>query len=257
MIMGILFKKFIIGALLISQTTTAPTALVADSNSGSVSVESVIEQVANFSEDEVSIDSNQTNDNSTEVTDSTYANSDLTDLVMKATASTTEDGRRMVPYNLTHSGLQALEIKYPTGWGWGPESYYMWAANSVYRGGYGCAGFAYMLSDAVYGNAPAIKINGNGDVRQYDCVELFNNTHTAFVLEVNGDGTITVAEANVNGKVVWGCIIYHKQNHFRRKENEKVSRAADDFDHGVLSVRHCPECICRRQNRHQCHVLHG
>jgi hypothetical protein len=246
--MGILLRKVVVGALLIAQTSTASvpatqvvgsnvnsdsaTSVASEavkqtesnsanvsgtqeigSNSGSVSIESVIKQVTEYSEVDVNDRSSSTEskteyNNSTEVTESSDDDTDITDLVMKTTVSVTDDGRRIVPVNLTHSGLQTLMVQYPSGSYWSPDNYYMWMANSVYKGGYGCAGFAYMLSDAVFGDKRATKIYGNSDIQQYDCVELFNNEHTAFVLEVNGDGTITVAEGNVNSKVFWGSIYY-------------------------------------------------
>ncbi len=119
----------------------------------------------------------------------------------------------IIEYNNTHedegismsSEIASMQSQYPSGSYWGPDTYYKWRAGTVYRGGYGCAGFAYMLSDAIYGDAPAEKIYGNGDVRVNDCIELFDNAHTAFVLSVNGDGTVTVAEGNINGGyVAWG-----------------------------------------------------
>ncbi len=113
-------------------------------------------------------------------------------------------GGELREYTLTDTALIELRDQYPTGSWWDSECYYKWNAASVYRGGYGCAGFAYMLSDAIYGAARARKIESNSDVEPYDCIELFNNAHTAFVLEVPGDGTVIVAEGNVDGRVYWG-----------------------------------------------------
>ena len=116
--------------------------------------------------------------------------------------------------------ILAYKEQYPTGSKWGADDYYLWRANSVYRGGYGCAGFAYMLSDAIYGDVWATKIEGNDDIAKYDCIELWGNKHTAFVLDYDPTADrIIVVEANVNdsgdvvsgGKVKWGTV-YHKSD---------------------------------------------
>lgn len=75
-----------------------------------------------------------------------------------------------------------------------------------YRGGYGCAGFSFMLSDAVFGTLPARIVYSMNNIRVGDIVRLANNTHSVIVLDVDSSG-ITVAEGNYNNTVHWGRYI--------------------------------------------------
>ena len=101
--------------------------------------------------------------------------------------------------------LSEYENAYPTGTKWTNNYYYECQNKDIYRGGYGCAGFAYMLSDAIYKNAHTIMTDDVYQIVPYSVVELYGNQHTAFVLSVNKEaGEICVCEANVNGTIVWG-----------------------------------------------------
>lgn len=76
--------------------------------------------------------------------------------------------------------------------------------NNSITTGYGCAAFAYILSDAAFGTLPA-KTIGRGkfkfeDIRVGDMLWI---NHYVIVLQTNADGVI-IAEANNNGKVYWG-----------------------------------------------------
>ena len=48
------------------------------------------------------------------------------------------------------SRILAMQEEYPEGMPWTNDNYYSWSAG-VYSGGYGCAGFAFLLSDAGFG----------------------------------------------------------------------------------------------------------
>lgn len=101
--------------------------------------------------------------------------------------------------------LSEYENAYPTGTIWTNNFYYECQNKDVYRGGYGCAGFAYMLSDGIYGDAHTIMTDDVYQIVPYSVVELYGNQHTAFVLSVNEEaGEICVCEANVNGTIIWG-----------------------------------------------------
>ncbi len=101
--------------------------------------------------------------------------------------------------------LSEYENAYPTGTVWTNNFYYENQNKDVYRGGYGCAGFAYMLSDGIYGDAHTIITDDVYQIVPYCIVELYGNQHTAFVLSVNEEaGEICVVEANVNGTIIWG-----------------------------------------------------
>ena len=100
--------------------------------------------------------------------------------------------------------MVALKSKYPEGTRWTNDNTYTWNGG-IYSGGGGCAGFAFMLSDAAFGKLPArmLKSFNYSDVRTGDILRLNNDTHSVIVLEVHDDHVI-VAEGNYNNSVHWG-----------------------------------------------------
>lgn len=102
----------------------------------------------------------------------------------------------------------ALKSKYPEGKKWNNS-------NSYKRGnvtGYGCAGFAFMVQDAVFGkNAKATRTTElDWDaLRVGDHLRIYNSIggeHSIIVLEVNDD-SITICEGNYNSSIHWGRVI--------------------------------------------------
>lgn len=53
-----------------------------------------------------------------------------------------------------YAAMIALETDYPEGTPYTNDDFYAWNGGQFY-GGYGCAGFAFMLSDAAFGTLPA------------------------------------------------------------------------------------------------------
>lgn len=98
--------------------------------------------------------------------------------------------------------MYALKTAYPEGTKWNNENYYQWKGG-IYSGGYGCAGFAFMLSDAAFGNAGTRMYYDANAVRVGDIVRMNGDTHSVIVLEVQADGVI-VAEGNFNNSIHWG-----------------------------------------------------
>lgn len=79
----------------------------------------------------------------------------------------------------------------------------------------GCVAFAFILSDAAFGNLPARMYAAGGfqyeDIKPGDILRVSNDAHTVIVLEVNEAGVV-VAEGNIStgdhkGKVHWGRAI--------------------------------------------------
>lgn len=103
--------------------------------------------------------------------------------------------------NSVRSAMLALENRYPEGTAFGSNAFYTWQGG-IYSGGYGCAGFAFMLSDAAFGSLPARKYYDYSKVRVGDIIRIENNNHSVIVLYVNAN-SVTVAEGNYNGKVHW------------------------------------------------------
>ena len=101
--------------------------------------------------------------------------------------------------------LMSFESKYPQGTPWGNDKYFTWKGGT-YSTGYGCAGFAFMLSDAAFGNLPAKFLRTfNPSAVQVGDIIHYNN-HFIVVLERDINGFI-VAEGNVNNQVMWGRLI--------------------------------------------------
>ena len=101
-----------------------------------------------------------------------------------------------------YDAMIAMKEKYPEGTEWTNDNYYAWKGG-IYAGGYGCAGFAFMLSDAAFGSAPARTYSNPDAVRVGDIARINDNTHSVIILEVRPDSVI-VAEGNYNNSVHWG-----------------------------------------------------
>lgn len=114
----------------------------------------------------------------------------------------------------------ALKNKYPTGTSWGDDKSYAWKGG-IYSKGYGCVAFAFMLSDAAFGNLPArsIKTYNPSDVYTGDII--YYKGHSIVVLERRENGFI-VAEGNVNDSVIWGRLI--TDDEIRANFGEHITR---------------------------------
>lgn len=115
-----------------------------------------------------------------------------------APATTTKQLTEAEVYN----AMIALKSQYPTGTPWNNSNKYSWKGG-IYSAGYGCAGFAFMLSDAAFGSRKARKHTDFNNIKVGDIVRYLNDSHSVIVLAVSGD-TFTVAEGNMNEAVYWG-----------------------------------------------------
>lgn len=97
--------------------------------------------------------------------------------------------------------ITAMETSYPEGMKWDNENYYEWKGG-LFAGGYGCAGFAFLLSDAAFGDLPARNYKDYTQIRVGDIVRMNHDTHSVIVLEVHPD-KIVVAEGNYNSSIHW------------------------------------------------------
>lgn len=103
----------------------------------------------------------------------------------------------------------SFSSSYPEGMRYTNADYYQWRGG-IYRGGYGCAGFAFMLSDACFGDLPARKVYDVNSIRVGDVVRVNNDAHSVIVLKIE-NGVYTVAEANYNSSVHWGRTFTYAQ----------------------------------------------
>lgn len=101
-----------------------------------------------------------------------------------------------------YKDMIAMKSKYPEGMSWTNDNYYGWKGG-IYSGGYGCAGFAFAISDAAFGSLPARKHTDFSKIRVGDIVRMNYDSHSVIVLEVKGNGVVA-AEGNYNRSVHWG-----------------------------------------------------
>lgn len=108
-----------------------------------------------------------------------------------------------------YNAMIAMKAKYPEGMRWTNDNFYAWKGG-IYGGGYGCAGFAFALSDAAFGNLPARKDTNMNNIRVGDILRINNDTHSVIVLEVHSDYYV-IAEGNYNSSIHWGRTITKDQ----------------------------------------------
>lgn len=98
--------------------------------------------------------------------------------------------------------LIAQKAVFPEGMSWTNDNFVAWKGG-IYSGGFGCAGFAFALSDAAFGDAPARMHEDYDNIRVGDILRINSNTHSVIVLEVK-DSSVVVAEGNYNSSIHWG-----------------------------------------------------
>lgn len=112
--------------------------------------------------------------------------------------------------------LAQLRIDYPDGSPWGSGDQW-WSP--VLGGGSECAGFAYMLSDKIFGNLPKYEV-AMEETRVGDVLDNGPGHHTNVVLNdygkdmfegVNYTDSYTTADGNVSGEVRWGGVRYYDE----------------------------------------------
>jgi hypothetical protein len=104
---------------------------------------------------------------------------------------------------IVYNAMMAMQTDFPEGMPWTNDDYYDWNGQTNYRG-YGCAGFAFLLSDAAFGKLPARKLQVNYDtLRPGDILRINSNTHSVIILQVFSDHVV-VAEGNYNSSIHWG-----------------------------------------------------
>lgn len=121
------------------------------------------------------------------------------------TASASDTSTLSAKEQAVYNAMMAMQSKFPEGMTWTNANGYAWKGG-IYSIGYGCAGFAFALSDAAFGDAKATKVYNTDSIRVGDIIRMDNDTHMVIVLSTNSDGVI-VAEGNYNGKVHWGRFI--------------------------------------------------
>ncbi len=106
--------------------------------------------------------------------------------------------------------ILAMKKKYPEGYKWTTDDYAVWGPDIYYDNmqctGYGCVGFAFIVSDAAFGKNKSKKISGDNwykKIRVGDIVRINNDSHSVIVLEKKKN-SIVVVEGAYNYSVHWG-----------------------------------------------------
>lgn len=98
--------------------------------------------------------------------------------------------------------IMAQKAVFPEGMHWTNADYYGWKGG-IYTGGFGCAGFAFAVSDAAFGDTRAQIHKDYSNIRVGDILRVDNDTHSVIVLEVR-ENSVIVAEGNFNSSIHWG-----------------------------------------------------
>ena len=98
--------------------------------------------------------------------------------------------------------INGLRGSYPEGMPWTNEDNH-YTSTAMYIKGHGCAAFAFLVSDKVFGDLPPVSRHSGFDrIRAGDILRTQDDTHTVVVLEKRPNSVI-VAEGNYDGKIHW------------------------------------------------------
>lgn len=103
---------------------------------------------------------------------------------------------------LIYSAIMAQQAVFPEGMHWTNADYRPWKGGT-YVGGFGCAAFAFAVSDAVFGDVQAQVHRDYANIKVGDILRVDNDTHSVIVLEVH-ENSVIVAEGNYNASIHWG-----------------------------------------------------
>lgn len=112
---------------------------------------------------------------------------------------TLANGKEITDENIREI-LNGLREGYPEGSTWNLGTYY--SSDALQFRGVGCAAFAAMCTDKVWGDNPGTRYEDFASIRVGDILRVKNNSHSVVVLEVLPDSVI-VTEGNYQGIVHW------------------------------------------------------
>ena len=117
-------------------------------------------------------------------------------------AANTAAKKTTLTASAVYSKLIAMKASYPEGKKWTNSNYYAWKGG-IYGGGYGCAAFAFLMSDAAFGTNKSTMHTNFNNIKVGDILRVDNNTHSVIVLKVTST-YVEVAEGNFNSSIHWG-----------------------------------------------------
>lgn len=98
----------------------------------------------------------------------------------------------------------SLQDEFYEGRPWTNADFYAWNGG-YFSGGYGCAGFAFRLSDEAFGTVRCT-VNEDfayEDLKVGDILRVNSNTHSVIIMEIFSS-YIIIAEGNYNSSIHWG-----------------------------------------------------
>lgn len=101
-----------------------------------------------------------------------------------------------------YNAIIAQKTVFPEGMHWTNDNYCAFKGG-IYIGGYGCAGFAFAVSDAAFGELPVYIHYDYNNIKVGDILRINEDSHSVIVLEVHPDDVV-VAEGNYNSQIHWG-----------------------------------------------------
>lgn len=110
-------------------------------------------------------------------------------------ADTNQDG--VLTQDEINAVFDAYKVEYPQGTRWNNDNSYYSSAMRIT--GYGCAGWAFMLSDSIFGTQPRYEITRD-ELRAGDFWH--TGTHFGVVMEVKGNNYLCT-EGNFNSSIYW------------------------------------------------------
>jgi len=133
----------------------------------------------------------------------------IKDLDAPASTSPSTGSTAMFDPKTVQSKIMALQPKYPAGITWTDQTHkYEWKGgdwpNGIYTSGTGCLAFAFILSDAAFGDQKSRKHTNINDIKIGDIVRINSDTHSMVVIDKDAS-SFTFADGNVGGKVRWGA----------------------------------------------------
>ena len=132
-----------------------------------------------------------------------------------ASVSPAQEPEMSAQEKAVYQKIIAKRSMFPEGRHWTNADHYIWNGG-IFSGGYGCAAFAFCLSDAAFGDAPARMHKDVNNIRVGDLLRTDNDTHMVIVLSVSSNGLV-VAEGNYNCSIHWG----------RRMSSREVRQTVD------------------------------
>ena len=145
-----------------------------------------------------------------------------------------------------YNAMIAKKADFPEGMHWTNDDFYRWNGG-IFYGGYGCAGFAFLLSDAAFGKLPARQTAVDYEaLRVGDVLRVNNDSHSVIVTEIY-DSYVVLAEGNYNSSIHWGRTMTRSQVEAADYVLTRWPGEPVDLDSCSLSVSVEPSVFCYEQ----------